>query len=162
MTLSSDLLANPNNLITFVTDNKNFTYGFDINSLITTYKKKGVLINPYNRERLTKKEHFTVIRLYHLIMCLYNDYNFGDDYSQPPINSQSNISINQYITQPVDLSNNPIINNPIINNLNSSIPQYYTHNQSNSNVTAPNNNLIETVEPVPKSKGFRTPNRSRQ
>ena len=47
------------------------------------------------------------------------------------------------------------ISNIFFNNTNNALSFGGYRNNSN-------NNLIETVEPVPKSKGFRTPNRSRQ
>ncbi len=33
-------------------DNKGFIYGFDLNSLITMFKKQGSLTNPYNRDKI--------------------------------------------------------------------------------------------------------------
>jgi hypothetical protein len=53
------------------TDANNFTYGFDINSLIELYTKKGKLINPYNRERFTVKTIYQVIRLYKVMKIIF-------------------------------------------------------------------------------------------
>ena len=48
------------------TDEKGFTYGFSISSLIALFKQKGKLINPYNREKiefLHMNEIFTLYKI---------------------------------------------------------------------------------------------------
>jgi hypothetical protein len=64
------------------TDTKNFTYGFDIHSLVI-YRNKGNTVNPYNRTDIPKEVHAQLRRLYGLMrmVCPYaileNEKEYG-------------------------------------------------------------------------------------
>jgi hypothetical protein len=81
------------------TDERQFTYGFDLNSLISIYKKKGKIVNPYNREKISLSTLHAILKLYRLIGFIYKDYEYELDTPPPPI-----ISTN---IQPVFLNNVP-------------------------------------------------------
>lgn len=124
------------------TDNNNFTYGFDLNSLVTTYKKKGRLVNPYNRERLSFKEHSAVLGLYSIATFLYKDYDYGDDFTQPipaPTNRITGHHTHSLVTQHFDASNNIITIHPTNINLPNNQPSAppYPTNASASVVNQP-------------------------
>jgi hypothetical protein len=53
------------------TDASHFTYGFNINSLVTLYKKKGKIVNPYNREEFTCENTRKLYSLYRLVNILF-------------------------------------------------------------------------------------------
>ncbi len=53
------------------TDEKGFTYGFSISSLISLFKQKGKLVNPYNREKidfLHMNEIFTLYKINTIVL----------------------------------------------------------------------------------------------
>jgi hypothetical protein len=52
-------------------DTKKFIYGFDIASLITIFKKKGKLINPYNRESIPNNIINDIITIYKISYIIY-------------------------------------------------------------------------------------------
>ena len=81
------------------TDERQFTYGFDLNSLISIYKKKGKIVNPYNREKISLATLHAILKLYRLIGFIYKDYEYELDTPPTPI-----ISTN---IQPVFLNNVP-------------------------------------------------------
>lgn len=53
------------------TDNKDFVYGFDLLSLITLYKNKGKIVNPYTREKLSVNTLCEILTLGRLIKILF-------------------------------------------------------------------------------------------
>jgi hypothetical protein len=62
------------------TDKQNFTYGFNITSLIQVYKTKGCLMNPYNREKFSKELLDQVISLYRITWLIYSDFKQENEY----------------------------------------------------------------------------------
>lgn len=56
------------------TDNKKFTYGFNITSLIQTIKTKGSLMNPYNREKMPHETTNEIISLYKITRIIDIDF----------------------------------------------------------------------------------------
>ena len=100
------------------TDAQNFTYGFDIDSLIELYNKKGRIINPYNREKITFQTMNQILQLNRLIRIVFKP----DD---PPVNS-----ITQSYTQSYNIQNVVI---------------HQSSNQSTSNQLAPMNNTAATL-----------------
>jgi len=83
------------------TDERKFTYGFDLNSLISIYKKKGKIVNPYNREKISLVTLHAILKLYRLIGFIYKDYEHDElDTPPPPPIISTNI-------QPVFLNNVP-------------------------------------------------------
>jgi hypothetical protein len=61
------------------TDEKQFTYGFDIHSLMTMYRKKGKIMNPYNRDHVSDDIHKNVFLLYRLIRILFPTHVLEED-----------------------------------------------------------------------------------
>jgi hypothetical protein len=53
------------------TDSNQFTYGFDIASLIQSMKKSSKVENPYNRERLSRELTDTIKKLYRICFILF-------------------------------------------------------------------------------------------
>jgi hypothetical protein len=58
------------------TDSKNFVYGFNLNSLMMLYKKKGSISNPYNREKMDLSK---ILRLYRLVGVVYPEYDYNEE-----------------------------------------------------------------------------------
>jgi len=56
------------------TDAKNFTYGFDIASLIQCLNKKGKLDNPYNRERMINSITDNIKKIYQLCFIIFPEF----------------------------------------------------------------------------------------
>ena len=71
------------------TDEKNFTYGFDIDSLIELYNKKGRIVNPYNRDKITFQTRDQILRLYRLIGIVYKE---NDDIEPTAVNLFDHVS----------------------------------------------------------------------
>jgi hypothetical protein len=80
------------------TDNKKFTYGFNIMSLIQTLKTKGSLMNPYNREKMPHETTNEIISLYKITRII--DTEFKKDNENLIIYSNNNNARNH---QPVPL-----------------------------------------------------------
>jgi SAP domain len=95
-------------------DDKNFIYGFSISSLITLFKQKGKIINPYNREKVDFKIMNDIFTLYKLTNLIF-PYIFNEKKEQQPIrytNSQpdenriiSNVSNPGQSNQNIELHN---------------------------------------------------------
>jgi hypothetical protein len=78
------------------TDTSNFTYGFNIQSLMSLLKRKGrSIINPYNRTKIPEIVIGNMIRLYLYLIILFPD-NVGDEEKIPT-------SRNTYL-QPLNIS----------------------------------------------------------
>ena len=64
-------------------DEKNFTYGFNISSLIQIIKKtlvdNGTIVNPYNREKIPSKIISNIITLYRLTYIIYPEFRKEND-----------------------------------------------------------------------------------
>lgn len=60
------------------TDVNKFTYGFNINSLISLYNSKGYITNPYNRDKIRLIEIWNFFSLYKLVCILHE--NLIEDY----------------------------------------------------------------------------------
>ena len=56
------------------TDNKNFTYGFDITSLIHNFYTTGKLKNPYTRDNMDKKLLDKIIKVFKITCILYDEF----------------------------------------------------------------------------------------
>jgi hypothetical protein len=79
------------------TDDNNFIYGFDIDSLISLYQNKGKLINPYNREKFKTKTIVDILKLYALSTFIYKPV-------EPETRSNS-ATTNQLVTAPIHSTN---------------------------------------------------------
>jgi hypothetical protein len=65
------------------TDESNFTYGFNIQSLMSLLKRKGrSMINPYNRTKIPESVIGNMIRLYLYLIILFPE-NVGDEEKIP-------------------------------------------------------------------------------
>lgn len=117
----------PNELFFSYTDTKDFTYGFNLSSIIQaikTLKEKEKMNNPYNREKMDETVIKNAISLYRLSFIIYPDFkNENERYQQQ---STSNVR-NTY--RPVVQQNNILFTagsyNPILN-----LP--YLQNESNA------------------------------
>jgi hypothetical protein len=95
-------------------DEKNFIYGFNISSLITLFKQKGKIINPYNREKVDFKIMNDIFTLYKLTNIIF-PYIFNEKKEEQSIqntNSQprenriiSNVSNPGQLNQNIELHN---------------------------------------------------------
>jgi hypothetical protein len=70
------------------TDSKNFTYGFNISSLIRIFKTKCSLMNPYNREKLSNSQLNDVITLYRITWLINTKFRNENDYLALNINNK--------------------------------------------------------------------------
>jgi hypothetical protein len=62
------------------TDDANFTYGFNVCSLMTLLKRKGsAMVNPYNRAKLPESVVADFIRLYLYMITLYSEHINEED-----------------------------------------------------------------------------------
>jgi hypothetical protein len=102
-------------------DSKNFVYGFNISSLITLFKQKGKIINPYNREKVDFKIMNDIFTLYKLTKIIFpHIFNEKSDEQQtlPITNNQTrqthethqnrvftNVTNNHQLTENVELHN---------------------------------------------------------
>ena len=70
------------------TDEKNFTYGFDIISLVSLYFKMGKLNNPYNRNKFPLSTVLDIFSLYGKIKILFKEYVPDNSYIRIPCSHQ--------------------------------------------------------------------------
>jgi uncharacterized protein (UPF0179 family) len=70
------------------TDKSNFTYGFNITSLIEIYKRKHIIKNPYNREKFGSAQTKNIIKLFNANFSLVPTYK--DEYEPVKLNEQNN------------------------------------------------------------------------
>jgi len=60
-------------------DSKQFTYGFNIGSLIQVLKMKGKLHNPYNRETIDGQNVVDILRLYSFCFTIYPEFKLENN-----------------------------------------------------------------------------------
>lgn len=70
------------------TDKSNFTYGFNITSLIEIYKRKHIIKNPYNREKFGRAQTKKIIKIFNANFALVTSYK--DEYEPINMNEQHN------------------------------------------------------------------------
>lgn len=70
------------------TDKSNFTYGFNITSLIEIYKRKRIIKNPYNREKFGSVQTKNIIKIFNANFALIPSYK--DEYEPVKLNEQNN------------------------------------------------------------------------
>lgn len=122
-----------------LTDKNNFTYGFNISSLIELLKHNYNACNPYNREKFNNKTRNDIITLYKC--CFINLPNFKNE-NEPFIISNHNVSNIRRPTHviPQRLNNN-IVYNPHINQI-STQEQLVQFNNIRTIRLTPNDNRI--------------------
>jgi hypothetical protein len=105
-----------------LTDEKQFTYGFDINSLITLFKKQRPPIqNPYNREPFTYETIQKIVRINLLYNIIFNPKNtYSTCYRQRNIVVSNNNPEYLLWNQRVQITGkiNEIRNKPLSNRIN--------------------------------------------
>ena len=108
-------------------DNKNFTYGFNITSLIQVLKNKGKISNPYNREKLDNSIVNNIISSYKIAFIVYPEFKDEND-------SYNNVM-------------RPIVSRPI--NTRQIIPnvlqEIYTNINNNTNIYNSRNNTVTNI-----------------
>jgi hypothetical protein len=114
------------------TDDKNFTYGFNILSLIELLRKTKKIYNPYTRSTFSKNQKEDIINIYNLTIC--TNYKMRTEHKPyERVNKLNNIRVryNQLINRlTTTIEHTNIIQNSTFNNYNPSINDYnpYTGN----------------------------------
>tara|TARA_B110000879_G_scaffold208718_1_gene294895 strand:- start:850 stop:2049 length:1200 start_codon:yes stop_codon:yes gene_type:complete len=114
------------------TDDKNFTYGFNILSLIELLRKTKKIYNPYTRSTFSKNQKEDIINIYNLTIC--TNYKMRAEHKPyERVNKLNNIRVryNQLINRlTTTIEHTNIIQNSTFNNYNPSISDYnpYTGN----------------------------------
>jgi hypothetical protein len=84
------------------TDSNDFVYGFDLMSLITLYKNKGKIVNPYTREKLSVDTLCNILNLGRLVKIIFPNI-LEDDNKQILVNPRAQ-------TRPLPVHRNVITN----------------------------------------------------
>jgi len=80
------------------TDEKGFTYGFQIDSLIQLFKKTGTITNPYNRDQIDYSVVRNIIKIYKINSHIFKKNNQQiKTVSNHGITSQNNPHINENV-----------------------------------------------------------------
>jgi len=96
----------PNNFFYSYTDDKNFTYGFNIESLLIMIRKQGRRINnPYNREPIENRCYDNIIKVVHLINIVYNNEYTTNTTENLENNNVLNSSQNNILNIAYDINN---------------------------------------------------------
>uniref|UniRef100_A0A6C0ERU1 SAP domain-containing protein n=1 Tax=viral metagenome TaxID=1070528 RepID=A0A6C0ERU1_9ZZZZ len=92
-------------------DSNNFVYGFNITSLITLFKQKGKIINPYNREKVDFKIMNDIFALYKLTKIIFpHIFNEKSDEPNIPI-SNNQTHQNSVVTNSHQMNENVELHN---------------------------------------------------
>lgn len=85
-----------------------FYYGFNISSLITLYKKNGIIQNPYNRTNFTIETVHNIFKHYQIQCILFKEILTNNNIidSIVPFKSPSNVQINRLFTPSIPTSSN--------------------------------------------------------
>jgi hypothetical protein len=133
----------PNNQFYSYSDNSDFIYGFNVYSIITLWRKKGKVINPYNREAFKAERLGDINRLLRLMKIFFPDAVDENEQCSPIIpqvvpRPMANAPINNVVLQNTDTNNrvNNIINNNIINDMSTYTSEVYRR-------------LIQDIRPQP-------------
>lgn len=97
----------PNVLFFSYTDEKKFTYGFNIESLIAMIRRQGKnIINPYNREPFDIKIIQNILRVWHLMSIVYSMKECLDEnVFANPLNMNSPVAITTQNNLAYDVNN---------------------------------------------------------
>ena len=108
-------------------DSKEFTYGFSLDSLMSLFKQKGKIVNPYNREKLDFKTMNEIFTLFKINRIIYPHLYKKSEPAQvarpiPPVRRSRIINVNTGNSQMIETPNRhtpSIIQNTVIhrNNL---------------------------------------------
>lgn len=91
-------------------DEENFSYGFNIESLINLYIKTGKVYNPYNRRKISIQVMFEIFTIYGLLRIMFkNEIN-----QEITFNIPSNILFNTMSTNDVYLDSVTILDSELI------------------------------------------------
>lgn len=124
------------------TDDKQFTYGFNVTSLIELLRKTQKMYNPYTRMPFSQKQTNYIINMYNLTIC--TNYAFRSMY-KPYVYNRNNISIRFRYRQLLNrLSNSIEYNNENNNTLTHYNPQINVYNPYTSTEHIERyNNIVE-------------------
>jgi len=87
------------------TDDNNFTYGFNVTSLIELIRKTTKIYNPYTRSPFSQKQKKYIINMYNLTIC--TNYAFRS-INKPYIRDKNNINIHVRYRQIINRLTNSI------------------------------------------------------
>jgi hypothetical protein len=108
-------------------DSKNFTYGFDVVSLVCLFKKENKIVNPYTRERLSSELTNNILSLGRIIKIVFSYVLEPDEMQSQRIPPQINIPRRPIVQH---IGNNQNNLNTVIQNL--IIPNNYTNEIENN------------------------------
>ena len=116
------LLEIPDEQFYSYTDKNNFSYGFNISSLIQLIKNKGKINNPYNREKMDFQIINNIVSLNNIIQIIYPEYK--DE------------SLKVIIQRPIrNVSENRLINSNNNNNQNIYITRHLSNSYFHPSIT---------------------------
>jgi len=72
------------------TDSKDFTYGFDINSIVELMSKNKHITNPYNREKFDANTLSNINTLHRLCIIMFDDFKKHPAPQEQPVRVESN------------------------------------------------------------------------
>ena len=108
------------------TDKKNFTYGFNVTSLISMMKAKAKAINPYNREKIEQSTMNDIISLHNINCIIFPEfrsenepYTLRNTLRQTPCHhrqSQHRPNVYQNINNDIISNYNPAVNSTLMEN----------------------------------------------
>ena len=83
-------------------DDSSFVYGFNIYSLITLLRKKGKIVNPYNREKLNVSNQENIISIYRIMRICFPDSEDENEKSatEPVPLRAANVVVSNAVTTP--------------------------------------------------------------
>jgi len=120
-------------------DSKNFTYGFDVVSLVSLFKRDNKIANPYTRERLSSELTNNILSLGRIIKIVFSYVLEPDEMQSQRIPPQINIPRRPIVQH---IGNNQNNLNAVIQNL--IIPNNYT-NEIENNFSNDQLALIEKI-----------------
>ena len=120
-------------------DSKNFTYGFDVVSLVSLFRRENKIANPYTRERLSSELTNNILSLGRIIKIVFSYVLEPDEMQSQRIPPQINIPRRPIVQH---IGNNQNNLNAVIQNL--IIPNNYT-NEIENNFSNDQLALIEKI-----------------
>lgn len=97
-------------------DSAGFIYGFAVSSLISLFRKKGKLTNPYNREKMDSKTMNAIVTLYKLKSILFSSLQGEHGKSSEITVEISNNNTQSQLNYTMTPMHNATYTNAIINN----------------------------------------------
>jgi hypothetical protein len=120
-------------------DTKDFVYGFNLTSIVELIKKRGKIINPYNREVMDIKHIREIITLYNIIQFVFTEHKDDTYMKLSIINERPSCSH----MRPYPILTNRLTLQNIANSLNGQMTHIRTIPRSQSST-----NILESVQPT--------------